>query len=378
MSNTLLYYDPIFYAQEALIHLEKNLGLSTRVHRGYDKAPQQKGSTINISRPATFSAQAAPGSDMALTATGVSIVLDKWYEVKFALTDKELSFTQEQIIADHIAPAAYALADQVDQDLAALYKDVYWKHGAAGATPDGVDDLTGVKKVLREANVPFDGRTYLMIGPAVEDKFGQLAAFYTASTVGDQGRALRTGDFGVKYGFEIFTNQNAPSHTKGTLAAGAALAVNGIHAAGVTEVALKDNDGAPSLTGTLLKGDIITITGDSQPYVITENATAAENAITAKISPALVEATSGNEAVALVANHAVNLGFHRNAFALATAPLSEMGNDLGAKIATVTRNGLALRSRIWYAGDSSAVKVGLDILYGVKTLDARMAVRLLG
>ena len=34
--NTLGIYDPLFYAQEALIQLEKALGLAGRVHRGYD------------------------------------------------------------------------------------------------------------------------------------------------------------------------------------------------------------------------------------------------------------------------------------------------------------------------------------------------------
>jgi len=74
------------------------------------------------------------------------------------------------------------------------------------------------------------------------------------------------------------------------------------------------------------------------------------------------------------------MAFHRNAFALATAPLSTMGNELGAKIATVynEKNGLSLRSRIYYVGNSSEVHVALDILYGVKTLDPNLACRACG
>ena len=56
MSNTLGNYDPIFYAQEALIALNKALGMAGRVHRGYDPNPQQKGSVINITRPSVFEA----------------------------------------------------------------------------------------------------------------------------------------------------------------------------------------------------------------------------------------------------------------------------------------------------------------------------------
>jgi len=377
MSNTLLYYDPIFYAMEALIHLERSLGLSTRVHRGYDASPQQKGSTINISKPGTFTAQEAPGSDTNVVAEGVSIMLDKWYEVKFALSDKELTFTKEKIITDHIGPAAYALADQVDQDIADLYKDVYSWHGASGETPDAVDDITGVKKVLRNANVPFDGRNYLMIDPAAEDKFSQL--FYQASVVGDQGQSLRTGNLGVKFGLDLFTNQNTPAHTAGTLAAagGGVLSVKTNTSAGATEINL-DNGGTGTTTGTVVVGDVFTLAGNSQTYVVTEEATAAANEITVKFLPALAADASDGDEFVLKAGHTVNLAFHRNAFALATAPLSEMGNELGAKIATVNRDGISMRSRIWYEGNNSKVHVGLDILYGVKTLDARLAARLAG
>ncbi len=377
MSNTLLYYNPIFYAQEALIQLEKNLGLSTRVHRGYDAAPQQKGSTINISRPSTFSAQSAPGSDMSLTAEGVQITLDKWYEVKFALSDKELTFTKEKIITDHIAPAAYALADQVDQDLAALYKDVYSWHGTAGDTPDAVEDLTGVKKVLRDNNVPFDGRTFLMLDSAAEDKLGQL--FYNAATVGDQGQALRTGNLGIKFGFDLFVNQNTPTHSKGTLAGegGGVISVKADTDAGETTLTA-DNGGSGTLAGTVAVGDVFSVASNSQTYVITSTAEAAANEIVLAFTPGLAAQALDGDVITFKGTHTVNLAFHRNAFALATAPLSEMGNELGAKIATVTRDGISIRSRVWYDGDTSSVKVGLDILYGVKTLDARMAARLAG
>ena len=377
MSNTLLYYDPIFYAMEALIHLEKSLGLSTRVHRGYDVSPHEKGSTVNISKPSTFTAQEAPGSDADIMAEGLGITLDKWYEVKFALSDEELTFTKEKILSDHIGPAAYALADQVDQDIAALYKDVYAWHGSAGVTPDAVEDITGVKKVLRNANVPFDGRNYLMIDPAAEDKFSQL--FYQASVVGDQGQALRTGNLGVKFGLDLFTNQNTSVHTAGTLAAagGGALAVKTETAAGATSITL-DNGGTGTVTGTVVKGDVFTLAGNSHTYVVTTDAEASANEITIRFLPALAAAAADGDVLTLKAGHTVNLAFHRNAFALATAPLSEMGNQLGAKIATVSRDGISMRSRIWYEGNNSKVHVGLDILYGVKTLDARLAARLAG
>ena len=75
-------------------------------------------------------------------------------------------------------------------------------------------------------------------------------------------------------------------------------------------------------------------------------------------------------------NFTNSIAFHRNAFALAMAPLSDIGEQLGnARVATVSdpKSKLAMRSRIWYAPDTSAVKVALDVLYGVKCLDPNMA-----
>src|SRR3989304_5787547 len=113
MANTLGAYNPIFYASEALIHLRKALGMAGRVHRGYDRERSSfmKGDTARIRKPSTFTAQDAPSTAQDLVTDTVDIVLSYWREVKWALTDKERAFTQDDIIREHIAPSAYALGD---------------------------------------------------------------------------------------------------------------------------------------------------------------------------------------------------------------------------------------------------------------------------
>lgn len=377
MSNTLGVYDPTFYANEALIWLKNALGLAMRVHRGYDKEPQQKGSTIQIRRPGTFTAQDAPGSDMDVNSENVAITLNKWKEVKFKLTDKELSYTQQQIIDEHIGPAAYAIAAAIDEDLCALYKDVPWFSGTAGTTPSAVADITGARKVLSKNRVPMND-LHLMIDPDAEDKFLQLAAFSQHQGGGDAGVMTQmTGSLGTKFMFEVFMNQNVKTHTKGTASTGT-LAVNGATTKGATTINLD----AGTVTGTLVPGDTFVIAGNTQRYAVTNTVTASGNALTGvQFTPALV-ADAADDAVvtATLQNGVRNLAFHRHAFALAMAPLSELGNGRGAEIATVideTTN-LTLRSRIWYDGDNSCLKVGLDALYGVKCLNPNLAACLLG
>ena len=99
MANTLGVYKPIFYANEALIHVRNYLGMAMRVHRGFEgeRASYGKGDTISIRRPSTFTAASAPVSHAnaasKVTTETVDISLDQWQEVKFTLTDQELAYT---------------------------------------------------------------------------------------------------------------------------------------------------------------------------------------------------------------------------------------------------------------------------------------------
>lgn len=380
MANTLAAYDPIFYAQEALIQLEKALGLAGRVYRGYEKAPSEPGKTISIRKPSTFTAQSAPGSDMDITADEITVLLDQWQEVKFALTDQELAWTGERIVQEHIRPAAYALADKIDQDLAGLYAYIPWYNDEVGGGAD-IKDIVDTRTVLFNNAVPLDdpGMVHMMVDGSKEAEFLTLNIFHDAATAGGAATApLMRGSLGTRFGMEIFANQNTPSHTKGTASTGT-LAVDEASnlAQGATSVSLD----AGSVTGTLVAGDSFVIAGNSQRYVVTGGPyTAATNAF-ANVSfyPAAVQEYADDAVVTVeLASHTANLAFHRNCIALATAPLSEMGNNVGARMASIADpiTNLSLRSRIWYDGDTSKVKVGLDILYGFRVLDANLGTRM--
>lgn len=374
MTNALSVYDPIFYAQEALIQLEKALGMAGRVHRGYDKTPQQKGATISIRHPGTFTAQDAPSTAQDLDIGQVQIRLSNWKEVKFALSDKELSATGEVIISEHIRPAAVALADTIDQSLCALYADVPWYHDVAATA--GVADIISVRRAMFDNKVPLRDPAmlhWMLDGDMEADLLGQSAFTQWQGSGSVGAEAQVSGVLGQRFGFNFFANQNVQSHVAGTLSNPAPL-LQGSHPKGATSVTLD----AASLTGILKKGDTFIITGNDQRYAVTADATASGNAITLSVTPALVQTYADNAPVTVALDdHAASLAFHRNAFALAMAPLSELGNQLGARIATVSDpiTGLTLRSRLFYDGNNSKVFVALDALWGVTTLDGNLAVR---
>ena len=375
-TNVLSVYDPYFYANEGLIALEASLGMAGRVYRGYDKEAKAKGSTIEIRRPGTFVAQDAPSSDQNVEASGIEMKLDYWKEVKFSLTDKELTFTGEEIIKEHIRPAVYALSKDIDSKLNGLVEYVPWYVDAQATT--SIDDLTGVSQVMFENRVPMDdGNLSLEVGSTLRAGFQKLFASNNLAGAASQ-EVLKTGHIGNWLGFELFGNQNVGSHVKGTCSV-AALAVNGAFAKGATVINLD----AAAVTGTLVAGDSFAITGDAQRYVVVNSTpvTASGNAFTGvQVYPPLAQAVADNAVVTVsLMNYTNSVAFHTNAFALGMAPLSDIGEQLGnARVASVVdqRSGLAMRSRIWYAPDASAVKVALDVLYAVKCLDGNLACRL--
>lgn len=374
-TNTLGNYNETFFAQEALIQLEKALGMAGRVYRGYNPNPQVKGDTIQVRRPSTFTAQSAPSSDQNVATESVAITVNHWDEVKFSLTDKDLSLTNDKIISDHIRPAAVALADKIDQVLNTLWSTIPW--GVQMSTTPALADITAVKKVMFDNKVPMKDESMLHFQIGSNEQM----AYQNAMTVlqNPQASGLRDGSIGRLYGFDVFANQNAPSYTGSALTDGVG-ALTAATAVGDATIAIGSIDSA----GTVKKGDLITITGDPQQYVVQADATASAGAIAAlSIFPKIKQVNNSGAVVTISsigsagAAKTQNLAFHTNAFCLATAPLSDLGNQLGARIATISDpiTGLSLRSRLFYVGDSSVVKVALDVLYGVQTLDPNLAVR---
>lgn len=383
MPNELALYDPLFYAQEAIIALEKALGMANAIYRGYDSSPQQKGSTINISIPGTFTAQNAPSTAQDLNPSEVAISLDQWKEVKFALNDKELTYTKEKIITDHIRPAAFALADAIDLSCNGLYDDVPWVTNRSATTAPA--DILAARKILFDNGVPMnDGLLFAELGGQEEADLLANSAFSQWQGAGPTGEATQvSGVIGTRYGITAFANQNVPSHVSG---AGGTDVVGTAPAMAVGDTSGLFSALQASITNFVRTGDTFSIAGDSQRYVVTAAAsTGAGGTVTVSFYPALKVATSGGEVTTFdiptsggSTTKVQNLVFHRRFAALAMAPLSRIGDGLGARIETVVDpiTNIALRSRIYYLGDSSQVRVALDALWGVKTLDPNRAVRM--
>ena len=397
-SNSIDAYNPTFYAQEALITLHNALGMASRVYRAFEaeRNAYGLGNSIQIRKPSSLSVStggtAAPHD---LSTSTKTITLDQWKQVKMSLTDQEISKSGERIIEEHIQPAAYQLANQVDSDLANLYKDIGTQVGhaafnATGGFGTAATHVTDARRELAKAagrEVDVDaGNIHMAVRPEVEANFISSDFFSGYNTTGGtiNQDALLRGSLGTRFGVEVFRNHNIGSsaYTSGTVVSGSdqAGAINGAHSIGATSLSIDGLTG----TETLVAGDAFTIAGDSQVYVVSANATLSSGANTSvSIFPELKSAAANDAVITFKSDNNADsfypaLLFHRNAFALAMAPLPEIADGAGARISVISddQTGLSIRSRVSYDDDLATVKVTLDILYGVKTIEPNLAVRI--
>lgn len=383
MGNTLtagLWYDPYVYANEMLEFLKKNLGMAQRVNRSFDKAPNERGSVIQLRRPEVYAAEAMPAAAADITPDYVSITLDQWWGKTITLSDKEMAFSKEQVFNDYIQPMAYAVADKIDATLALLYKDVPWT--VTNSSPCAVADLTALQRVMLTNKVPNNDR-HLMLSPIQQEEFLNLAAFTQWQGAGAAGAdSQMNGSLGTRYTFETFASQNVQAHAAGT-SSDTAAAVDTEAAKGATSIILKSY----GTTGETIKaGDIFSVAGNTQQYAVTTTtATAAggTGTLTVAFVPPLVEIAHANDVVTVTlvggtgsTTSEQGLAFHRNAFALAMGVLPSTLPGINVYTATDPASGLSIRARQFAVGLTAQIYLGVDALWGVKTLNPNMACRL--
>jgi hypothetical protein len=412
MANTTLTADII--AKEAVMILENNLVMGNLVHRGYEEEFSKKvngyevGETISIRRPADFTVRTtATAAAQDVTEGKTTITVDKRRGVDFKFTSQDLTLNIDKLSERVIKPAMVQLANKVDVDLMDLYKDVYNHVTIPSGGMDSFADFALAPTLMDKHAIPQSDRSAVLCPTDHWALLGSQTALYMQDVAKS---AYRSAKVGTIAGIDTYMDQNAPWHTTGartgTDLVDQAL-VDGTH----TWATYKDAntvtlhiDGAASETaGYWKQGDTFTIsdvysinpvskesTGVLQKFVMTaDGTTATTNEGDASIWPPLilsgahktVHLGSGTEindnivtyqGVASTA-YQQNLFFHKNAFSLVMVPLvSPPGAvDVGRQ----SYKGVSVRVIPVYDGITDESMWRLDVLYGTKTIDPRLAVR---
>lgn len=371
MATTLI--TPLIVAREALITLENNMVFGNLVHRGYSADYQQAGATVLVRKPTSFTATAFTSTVgySTITESSVAIILNQHWDVSFQITSQELSLDVTDFSEQFLEPAGRAIAQAVDSTMFNLASTAIAAHYPVSSTP-AVSDIAGLGAVMDIMKVPM-GQRRLVMNPITEASYMSLDSFLNADKRGDGPRALREAELGRVLGFDTYMDQNVVRVTTAIDNTATAVLAGTLTAAGTASgTVLRADLGGTSEVINI--GDIFKITGYDEWHVITTASTLGSGTGLLNFSPAMVNAYASGSVVTFQGDHRANLGFHRNAFALVTAPLAPPIG--GAKAAVVSHNNLACRVVYGYDQLYKKNNISVDFLCGFKILDKSLAARL--
>lgn len=412
MANTIL--NPTIIAKAAVRILDNELVFAKNVYRGYEDEFEgkvngyEKGSTITIRKPTQFTVRTS------ITASAQDVVegketftVNSIAGVDFAFTSQQLTQNISELSERVIKPAMVQLANKIDQDVAGLYKDVYNWVGTPGTNVQSFAGFAKAPERLDLTAVPNDMRRAILSPSDHWAVAGSQTALYMQGVAQNAYRKGRIGEIGD---VDTFKSQNVATHTTGALA-GSPL-VNGA-AQNVAYTATKDTEAVPGTSSlitdawtastTIKKGDVFTIANVFavnpvtkatltylQQFVVTADVTAdGSGNATLVVAPAIISSGAFQTVSAVPADNAAltkvgsgstgyaqNLCFHQNAFGLVVVPMVKPAGavDMGRE----SYKGLSVRVIPYYDGTNDVSNWRCDVLYGVKTLDARLACRLSG
>ena len=345
---------------QGLLALRGTCVMPRLVNSDYSNLAAQQGASIDVPIPSAIKAQAVtPGATSQdtgdISPVSATIKLDRWMEAPFYLTDKDLMEANRGVIPMQASEAVKAIANDVNATLLGLGRKFYGMVGTPGTTP---------------FSTVVDRR--IVLDPDAEAAALGLSGFADVSKSGDA-RPIIDGTIGRKYGFDWAMDQQVPTFEASVMTEGA-LTVNGANEAGAQVVSLAKATNAAGLK----EGDILTIAGDTQTYVVTEAVSLAVGNTAVKIYPGLARPTTGSEAVTVSGSHVMNLAFHRDAIAFATRPLMDSANGLGNLIQSAVDPVSGLSLRLEVSREHKRTRFSYDILYGADVVRRELGCRIAG
>ena len=376
MANTFITMQMI--ARMALPILVDNLVFPNLIYMDYSADYVNMGDTIQVKRPPVFEAEdydQSTGINIQNIVEGRELVtLDSLADVSMEITARELATDVDDFRMRVIEPAAVAIAEKINRDGLQLYEDIPYYTGTAGTTPDALSDFAFAAKALDDRKALQMGRRAVW-DTAATAQFRQLDTLVKVNEAGTP-MALRQGEIGMVYNIENYMSQAVRTHTAGAATAATTPLVNGEAAAGATTI----NIDATAMTGTLVKGDLMTI-GNQQFVVTATTAAASSNAISnVAIYPAVATTIANDTPItfpdATSRAHVSNLAFNRQAFVFVTRALPmPRGVD---DAYTISYNGITLRVVYDYDIQFKKNILSMDVLYGFKTVYPELAHRIIG
>lgn len=402
MANSIL--TPTAVTREALRILHQKLNFIGNINRSYDDSFAQSGAKIGDSLKIRLPNQYTVRTGRAISVQdtseeSVTLQVATQKGVDMAFTSADLTMSMDDFTDRVLEPAMSVLSANIEHDALSMYKDVYQEVSDVGDTL-AIADVLNASKRLTNALAPMSQRTLLLTPKSNVDLVSANTSLFNDQTkIAQQYRkGLIGNDF---FGFDkVMQNTLLYTHTTGT-EAGADTGAN-VNGASQTGASVTVNG---TVSGTFKKGDIVSFAGcyDVHPetkatlsnlkqFVVTADVSTSYSSI--PISPSIV--TSGakqnvsasptdtgevwkvesddSTGIGSAADYEVNLAFHKDAFAFATADLiMPKGVDFAAR---EVLDGISMRVVRQYDINNDNLPCRLDVLYGYKTIRPELACRI--
>lgn len=413
MPNVMLTADII--AKEAVRVLDNELVMAKKVFRGYEEDIEKKvngykvGETISVRVPTEF--EVTDGATLVtqdVLEGRRSITVDRRKHIGFKFSSQDLTLKIDDLSERVIKPAMVKLANKVDSDIHNLYAGVSNWVGTPGELINSFQDFAKGPERLDEGAVPQDERTGVLCPADHWALVGSQTNLYN-DTINKP--AYRQGQTGMVGGVDLYMTQNVATHITGSRA-GSPLIDLSITASTISYADVKDTnrqtihiDTLGGATQTVAAGDVFTIAGvyavnpvTKMPlsflkqFTVVETVTAASNETDLVITPAMIWTGAfqnvsvqgvtdlNNQAVTFIGAASTgfrqNMIFHKNAFALVSVPMERPPGAVD--VSRQTYKGTSVRVIPVYDGVNDESAWRLDILYGVKVIDERLATRISG
>lgn len=296
------------------------------------------------------------------------ITCNKWKGDHFILTDSELVSLSNERIALIAAQKVADLAELINGDVISnVYKSLYNTVGTIGTSPfaAGVDVAVDAQRKLNDNFVSKGERTGVLSTLSYANAIKLPAFQYVYSS--NDAEVQREGQLGRRFGIDWMYDQQVVGHVAGSAAG---YLTNGVTATGSTVTAI--NTG----TGTFNIGDVFTIAGSSQQYVVRTGS----STTSLVYAPANSASIPSGSAITKIASHGVDMVLQKACAAFVTRPLT-VADTLASQLNTpaMTMNdpdsGLSLRHVV--TREYNQTRFEFQILYGYGVVRPECGVRII-
>lgn len=387
MANTLTGLIPTIYAGLDVVSREL-IGFIPNVMRDATAQSGAVGQTVRSPVvPAISTENITPGNtpadsgDQTVGYVDVSITKSKAAPIRWT-GEEQLSVTKDGIVntilRDQFAQAFRVLANEVETDLGALYVAASRAYGTAGTAPFGtaadMTDFAGANRILDENGAPATGRR-LVVGYAARANLeGKQSQLFKVNEAGDAGALLRSREMRQLMGFTVGFSAGVASHTKGAMTGAD---INNGSGEAVGQTTLTFDGGTVNTTG-IVAGDVITLAGDSNKYVVTTGSTSTGGDIVIG-APGLRAAAADATEITVGNSYTANMAFSENAIVLAArVPAMPIGGDDADDVMTVTDPVSGLVFQVALYKQYRRIKYEIGLAWGVKCVKPEHLAILLG